>query len=278
MKRRSRSRPRRSASVPSLVIPIGAAYGVPIDDELVGACRVIAAHPELVTPAGRAVLVAATRWTGTRAQLAGALADARAGEVLRLTHHGWRNKPCVAWATTPPPAEFVALGERPPSTAEQRLDYVRSFVWGSLPLQYRAQLDWEADPGAVRARDRGRARRQDERARGDVQTRPARGMPSGKAMSLAVLARGAVFADWRAPLRTRARARIAKLIAALRSRERSPSADLRAIAACARGFNREREIGTLEAESLDEVLLAIARAVGIDPDTYGRAIDNVRDW
>jgi hypothetical protein len=103
-------------------------------------------------------------------------------------------------------------------------------------------------------------------------------MPADKPASLAALARRAPFADWREPLRSRARQRVVKVIATLRERERSARSDLRIIASCARSFNREREIGTLEAEALDETLLAIARAVGIDPDTYGRAIDDIRDW
>ena len=54
--------------------------------------------------------------------------------------------------------------------------------------------------------------------------------------------------------------------------------DLRLITACARGFNRSSGIGTLEAEALDEALLAIAQAVRIDPEAYARAIDDARDW
>lgn len=280
------------------MVPIGAAFAVPIDDKRVGVCRVIGGDPE--HPG--ALRVAATRWVGPRSQLKKALRDPRAREVMRLTHHGWRNKPCVAWAASPPPPELVAIGVIAPSPSEAKLASVPSFVWASLALQYRAQLAWEADPDAVRANDRKRAREQraaEERARSDADQRaaeqnaqegalapaartqvskqPARAK-TRKVTSLAALARRRPFADWREPLRTRARERIAKLITTLRERERSAAANLRAIASCARSFNREREMGTLEAEALDEALLAIACAIGVEPSAYASAIDSARDW
>jgi hypothetical protein len=87
--------PKRGASKTKLVVPLGAAYSVPVDGKVFGVCRVIAEHPSTVENNRRAVLVALTRWTGTRAELRSALTDARSGEILQVTTHN-RNEPYVA--------------------------------------------------------------------------------------------------------------------------------------------------------------------------------------
>lgn len=267
--------PRLKPTPPAPVVPIGTAFGVPLDGDRWALCRVIGLAPAAATSkiflrgavASRAVLVLATRWTGTRAQLASAIADPQALQPLRLTHHSWRDKPYVITVHTPPPPTFVPLGALAPTDGDRKLRNVY-FAWESLATQYRAQLAWEADAEAVRAADRARARA----TRQEVVV-PTRRAPPGKPRSLAQLARRKPFATWREPLRTRARTRIVTLIDTLADKP-----VLQAIARCARSFNRERDLGTLEAEELDEVLLALACAIGVDADTYGRAIDAVRDW
>lgn len=145
------------------ILPIGAAFAVPLDKGQFAVCRVIARG----TPSeagrifaskedrARCVLVLATRWVGTRAQLAKALRDPRVRKPLKLTHHSQRNKPYVILVTDPPPRSFVRLGEIAPTPAEQKLPNV-DFAWATFRDQYRAQLAWEADPDAVRARDKAR--------------------------------------------------------------------------------------------------------------------------
>jgi hypothetical protein len=146
----------------------------------------------------------------------------------------------------------------PAAMAEQSIGRSEG-AWLRLPRELTWQLEWERDPKGVRARAKERvraARAENKRAEAAARQLPARETPKDKPLALPVLARRSWFSDWPEPLRKRARERIAKLIESLRA----------------------REIGTLEAESLDETLLAIARAVGIEPDAYGRAVDKIRNW
>lgn len=159
------ARSARRAAPANPVVPLGAAFGVPLGDGLYGLCRVIARATARETSlvdlrgatAAAAVLVLATRWTGTREQLVSATRDPRARKPLVVTHHGNRNKKYVICVHDVPPPDFVPVGELAPSPADARLRNVH-FAWATLPLQYRSQLAWEANPDAVRAADRARSR------------------------------------------------------------------------------------------------------------------------
>lgn len=176
-------RPRAQAVAVEPILPIGAAFGVPLGDGRYGLCRVIARAPARETArvslrgrlAATAVLVLATRWTGTRTQLARAAADPRARKPLVLTHHGNRNKKYVICVHDAPPPGFVEAGALAPSSVEAKLPNVY-FAWASLPAQYRAQLAWEADPDAVRAADRALAK-----ARADAHEREVAALKAKRA-------------------------------------------------------------------------------------------------
>ena len=250
-----------------------------MNDGTFGLCRVIGhggrkprQYKSFKGDADGCFRVLVTRWVGGRKELDRALADPRAKSALIPsfvpTHKG---KPYVTWTTQPPPATFVPVGTLLPTPKEQKLEG-SDIVWEWMPMQIKAQLEYEADPAAYVEKRRKALEPK------PVEPQPARMKPRGKPPTLATLARRKPFADWDAKLRTRARERITTLIATLREKPRQAVRDLRAITACAKSFNREREMGTLEAESLDDVLLEIAWAVGIDVETYGREIDAVRDW
>lgn len=269
-----------------VAVPVGAAFGVPLSDGRFGLVRVIGHNGEApkgsktVLPRGLVPFqVLATRWVGTQRELATATRDPRARQALQPTFTTKdRNKPYVVWETAPPPASFVPLEPMPPSDEERTFRSV-FYSWNTLPHRIEAQLEYEADPTAFANKFRdGRVHNPAPQAESRAEVRPSRVQPAGKAPTLAALARRKPFADWQPVLQTHARAHVAALIATLREQPRDQARDLRAFVRCARAFNRERSIGTLEAEALDDVLLQIAWAVGIPADTYGRAIDAVRDW
>lgn len=260
------------------VLPIGAAYGVPLADGRFGLIRVIGhggrkprQYGKLAGESAICVRALATRWVGTRKQLATALADPRARQPLVPSFSRKAKKPYVVWATQVPPPTFIHVGILMPTAREQMLEG-SDIVWEWVPLQYKAQLEYEADPAAFEAKMRA--------LREPAPASPAmsRERRRGTAPELSALAKRKPFADWEPTLRKRARDRIAALVAKLRDEPREAKRDLRAIASCARAFNRERDMGTLEAEALDQALLDIACAVGIDIDDYAAAIDAVRDW
>jgi hypothetical protein len=119
------------------VVPIGAAFGLAIGGGRFAVCRVIGADRK--NPAN--MLVAATRWIGTRAQLPRALRDPRTKRILAITHHNQFGKPYVVSVWNRPPRSFVSLGELLPSAAEQRLK--RSyFEWATLKVFLFGDGDW----------------------------------------------------------------------------------------------------------------------------------------
>lgn len=261
------------------VLPVGAAFGVPLNDGRFGLCRVIghgggkpSGYKKFKGEGAGAIRVLATRWVGTQSQLSRASKDPRARRGLVPTFVRHQNtKPYVTWTTHPPPPTFVPAGTLMPTASEQKLAS-SDMVWAWIASQIAFQFEYEADPKAYVAKRKALL------APKPAPVLPTRQRPRGKPPTLTALARRKPFADWEPAMRTRARRRIEKLVATLIATQRQPSRDLRAIVSCARSFNREREMGTLEAESLDDVLLEIASAAGIAADTYGRAVDAVRDW
>lgn len=268
----------------TVAVPVGAAFGVPLSDGRFGLCRVIG-HGGEAPKGSKSILprgvvpfqVLATRWVGSRIELATANRDPRARQPLQPTFTTKdRNKPYVVWESTPPPSSFVPLDAIEPSSEERGFRSV-FYAWNTLAHRIEAQLEFEADPTAFANKWRD-GRVNNPAPQETAEARPSRTQPKGTPPTLAALARRKPFADWPPVLQTHAREHIAKLIATLREQPREEARDLRSFVRCARAFNRERSIGSREAEALDDMLLQIAWAVGIDADTYGRAIDAVRDW
>ena len=120
-----------------LSVAVGDTFAVPLEDGRFSACRVVRISDETGL-----ICVASCAWIGTQVPKARNPALHR---LLRLTHHKWRGNlsAAAAWVCDPPPADFIPIGNFPP-TPEERAIRCRDLAgWSKFKIQPLAQ--WQSD-------------------------------------------------------------------------------------------------------------------------------------
>jgi hypothetical protein len=248
----------------------GDVYLMPLEDGRLGACRVLRAR------GGRepAVLVAATPWVGTAPP---DLSEPALREVLVLTHHSWRDEPEMSWVDDPVPADFVRLGELPPTRAEAKRECMSFAGWVSFPQQVLLQWRWDHARAAVDAEDAAEARAE------EAQRTAYRPLPPA---TLEGARNAKHFAGWEgyveSPQLRAGRKAVRDLIDALIALgpDAGEPAKLDVFRRCVKRFNDldedEQFIDTIEREDIGDVLDELAGLVGLDD--YGESLIGDRDW
>ena len=256
----------------SLLPAPGTVFAVPLADGRFGMVRVLALDGI------DSALISVSPWIGHENELAGALQDARAKQVLSLTHHEWKGEPQILWVSHAPPETWRRLGVIPvdPSEVKPCSKYGN---WDSAELQPLEQWRWDnqrekLDPKAL-ANKRAKVRM--------ARLRAAR----RKKETLASLLRKRWFQGWADPaLASTSKKLVLDAISDLATGEQPKELDaiLAGIRGCVEALNRvnlERGgtgFGQTEREDLVEALLRMGLAAGVEESAVESVVDASRTW
>jgi hypothetical protein len=261
---------KKSHATSTLPAP-GTVFAVPLADGRFGMVRVLAL--EGVDSA----LIAVSPWIGHESELAGALEDVRAKQVLSLTHHEWKGEPQILWVSHAPPETWRRLGVVPvdPSEVKPCSKYGN---WDSAELQPLER--WDNQPREKldsKALTRTRAKVRLARLRAARR----------KKETLAALLRKRWFQNWTdAALGTAAKKLVIDAIGVLQAGVQPKELDsvLSSVRGCVEALNRlnlERGgtgFGQEEREDLVEALLRMGLAAGVEEAAVESVVDASRTW
>lgn len=138
------------------------AFVIPLEDGRFGACRIIRnleANPDDKRDKD-SVLVLSSAWIGD------AISEASHRDLrsaLHLTHHAWRGHKHQFWTDSPPPSDFVRIGDIKTNWRERRTNCSTYSGWESARIQPLAQWRWDHDRESVLAEDKIKAVDEHER-------------------------------------------------------------------------------------------------------------------
>lgn len=132
--------------------PPGTALLMPLDDGRFGVCRVLrlSSEEEVAYQGAVQALVAMSPWIGEELP---DIRDPRLREIHALTHHSFKEAPCVLWVAGPPPDSFRVVGEIEPTPEEAERPCSGSSAWPWFPLQLIAQWRWDHERVEVHRED-----------------------------------------------------------------------------------------------------------------------------
>lgn len=258
--------------IPLKKVQAGDAFLAPLADGRLCVCRV-----HQVAPDGD-VLVSASTWIGTQAPDP---ADRQLREVLRLTHHSFRDEPCLVWVGEPVPATVTRLGVIPPTHEEASLPCAAFSGWEFLPHAVLLQWRWDHERDQVLAEDKA-----EERAKEAARERQRRAYEPLLPDTLQDLRLKTPFPGWAGYVKPAAlrgsRRLIRDLLDALTALgpEASEPARLDELYQCVERFNLldgdDQFIDSIERDDICALLDEIGAMIGLDD--YGEDLDGNREW
>lgn len=263
---------KKSVAASSLPAP-GTVFAVPLADGRFGMVRILALDGV------DTALIAVSAWIGAESELAGALQDARAKQVLSLTHHEWKGEPQILWVSHAPPETWRRLGVIPvdPSEVTPCSKYGN---WDSAELQPLEQWRWDNQPREKLDSRALASRRAKVRL---ARLRAAR----RKKETLAALLRKRWFQNWADPAFANAAKKI--VLDAISDLAGGPQpkeleAGLAGIRGAVEALNRLNldrggtGFGEEERADLVEALLRMGLAAGIEEAAVESVVDASRSW
>lgn len=266
-----------------LTVIEGDVFAVRLENGLYAACRVIwdttsdanKRHKKKYD-ARDAVRMVCCNWFGEKLPNPG-LPELR--EVLKLTHHSWKNKPLAGWCQDDVPSDVIHIGVIPRNESENRLGANDSLDWGYLRLQALMQWEWDQDGEAVLAREKAEEERLAREYEEHESTRR-------KELTLDKLAEHRFLTDWESPIPKGVIQRSRKL---LRDTARELAAlganptikeRLSVLQTCIEQFNaldaKHSFIGTIEREDICDEFDLLVHACGLT--RRKNLADKWRDW
>lgn len=123
-----------------------------LEDGRLGVCRVLrlGTEEEIARQGAVQALVAMSPWIGAEPPDVG---DPLLREILELTHHAFKNAPCVLWVGGAPPEGFRVIGRIEPTPEEAERTCGDSSAWPWFPLQLLAQWRWDHEREEVLRKD-----------------------------------------------------------------------------------------------------------------------------
>lgn len=241
-----------------------------------------------------------TRWSGPRARPSRAAA---VFEVQPLTHHAWRRPVLGGWVRVLPPEEVRAVGRvalrageaervvhprdwvtvepKPAAMAERVLPLVS---WKALLEQVVTQWRWEHDRAGLLAVEAAQSAGAAQRLAAALGARE-RAATRLQQRGVAALARRRFFGAWTGAVprevQASAEALMREAVAALEGA--TPARAARRLATLMRAFNRlQGQCGyrwdSTDREDIVEAVALVARACGVDEDTFATRVDAVREF
>jgi hypothetical protein len=255
---------------PALPAP-GTILAVPLSDGRFGIVRVLALD------GGDTALIAVTPFIGPETELAGALQDPRARQVLSLTHHEWKGEPQILWVSHAPPENWRMLGVIPVDAAEVKPSS-KYGNWDSAEMQPLEQWRWDHERDKPELEDRAKRHAKVRLSR----LRAAR----RKKETLPALLRKRWFRTWEPTLASAAKKLVIDGVNELTRGAQPKDAEevLGVIRAAIEALNRlsiERggtAFGQEEREDLVEALLRMGLAAGVEQPAIEAVIDASRSW
>lgn len=142
----------------ALLPPPGAALLMRLEDGRFGVCRVLrfGTEAEIQRQGAVQAMVAMSPWIGEEPP---AIDDPRLRDILALTHHAFKEEPCVLWVGGAPPQAFTTIGTIEPTQEDIELACLSSSAWPWFPLQLLAQWRWDHERAEVLAVDQAEMER-----------------------------------------------------------------------------------------------------------------------
>jgi hypothetical protein len=249
----------------------GSLLAVPLADGRFGIVRILALD------GGDTALIAVTPFIGAEAELAGALKDPRAKQVLSLTHHEWRGEPQILWVSHAPPENWRMLGVIPVDASEVKPSS-KYGNWDSAEMQPLEQWRWDNERDKPQLEDRAKKHAKVRLSR----LRAAR----RKKETLPALLRKRWFRTWEPALAAAAKKLVIDGVGEL-TRGVQPK-DTEEVLGILRNtidaLNRlslslgGTAFGQDEREDLVEALLRMGLAAGVEQPAIEAVIDSSRSW
>lgn len=249
----------------------GTLLAVPLSDGRFGIVRILALD------GSDSALIAVTPFIGAEKELAGALQDPRAKQVLSLTHHEWKGEPQILWVSNAPPETWRNLGVLPVDPAEVKPSS-KYGNWDSAEMQPLEQWNWDHPRDKPDLEDLAKKHAKVRLARLRAARRRKETLPA--------LLRKRWFRTWEPALGTAAKTLVIDAVGEL-SRGLQPK-DVEEVLGVIRttieSLNRlnlecgGNAFGLEEREDLVEALLRMGLAAGVEQPAIEAVIDSSRSW